>query len=159
MNRLLLPRGCRIVGWFAVPAGLVLAVIRFHYGIKLPLFNLKVPAIYSDYLEPRYFTLVTNHYSEEVAGALVLVGLICLAFSRQRDDGPWLMQVRLQAMLVATYLNTGFLLVSILFVFGIGFIDVLFLNLFSPLVIYLLVFVELRRRARRTRSGEGLATA
>lgn len=146
---LLLPSGCRIAGWIALLAGSILGVIRFHYGIKLHLFDLTVPAIHTSYLEPRYFTVITNHYSEEVAGALVLVGLVGLAFSRAADEGPRVMQVRTRALLAASYLNAFLLLISLLFVFGLGFIDILILNMFSPLVIYLLVFTQQLHRLRR----------
>ena len=137
---LLLPRKFRTAGWIILIPGVLLAIIRFYYGIKPAVFNFKSFAIYSSYIKTNYFTLIENHFSEEIAGVLILLGLIFIAFSKEEQETEELKGLRLKTFVLSIYINTLFLILSIIFVFGFGFLTVLNLNLFSTLLIYIVIF-------------------
>ena len=136
----LLPKSFSYAGWLFVILGIVSAVFRFHYGIKPEFLKIKVFAIYSSFLQSKYFSFITNNYSEEITGLLVLTGLLFIAFSKEKNDNEEIMLLRFRSLFLSVYINSMLLILSLLFVFGLGFVDVLVLNIFSLLVIYIIVF-------------------
>ena len=139
-NSILLPRGFRPVGIVFALAGVILLVIRFYYGIKPEFFNIKVFAIFSSYLESKYFEVVTNQMIEEIGGILVLTGLFLTAFSREREEEEWMNALRLRSFFITAYINAAFLILAILFTFGFGFVYMIILNLVLWLVLYIIFF-------------------
>lgn len=121
-------------------AGVILLVIRFYYGIKPEFFNIKVFAIFSSYLESKYFEVVTNQMIEEIGGILVLTGLFLTAFSREREEEEWMNALRLRSFFITAYINAAFLILAILFTFGFGFVYMIILNLVLWLVLYIIFF-------------------
>lgn len=136
----LLPKSFRPVGWLFVFLGIVFAVFRFHYGMKPEFLEIKVFAVYSSFLQTKYFTFITNNYSEEVVGLLLFIGLLFIAFSKEKDENEEVMLLRLRSLFLSVYINSVILILSLLFVFGLGFVKVLVLNMFSVFVIYIIVF-------------------
>ncbi len=136
----LLPKSFRYAGWLFVILGIVSAVFRFHYGIKPEFLEIKVFAIYSSFLQSKYFSFITNNYSEEITGLLVLTGLLFIAFSKEKNDNEEIMLMRFRSLFLSVYINSIILILSLLFIFGLGFVDVLVLNIFSLPVIYIIVF-------------------
>lgn len=136
----LLPKSFRYAGWLLVILGIVSAVFRFHYGIKPEFLEIKVFAIYSSFLQSKYFTFITNNISEEITGLLVLTGLLFIAFSKEKNDNEEIMLLRFRSLFLSVYINSIILILSLLFIFGLGFVDVLVLNIFSLPLIYIIVF-------------------
>ena len=84
----------------------------------------------------------------------MLAGLFFLAFSREKNESQAVAECRNKAMLWTFHANTAFLLLGVSLVYGIGFIHVLVLSMFSPFVIYLLLFrVALFRTGLRQASA------
>jgi hypothetical protein len=147
---LLLPRKLRVVGYLFTTLGIFLGIVRFYFGIKLKIFDIKVFAVYSKYFETNYFKIISNHFSEELTALLLLIGLFFIAFAKEKSEDNLLDQIRLKSLIITLYINTGFLIFSFLFIYGFVFINILVINLFSPLIIYTLVFNIVRIRSRRT---------
>jgi len=136
----LLPRCFRPLGVVLTGIGILLLIIRFYYGIKPELFNLKVFAIFSSYLESKYLEVVKNQMIEEFGGLPVLVGLFMIAFSKEKNENKNLNALRLKSFFIAAYLNTIFLIGAILFTYGFGFVYMMILNLILWFIIYLISF-------------------
>jgi len=139
-SSILLPRGFRPVGIVFALAGVILLLIRFYYGVKPELFNIKVFAVFSSYLESKYFEVVRNQMIEEFGGILLLTGLFLTAFSREREEEKWMDPLRLRSFFITAYINIVFLILAILFTFGFGFVYMIILNLLLWLVIYIITF-------------------
>jgi hypothetical protein len=137
---LLLPRGLRPMGIVFAGIGVILLIIRFYYGIKPELFNMKVFAIFSSYLEAKYFEVMKNQMIEEFGGILVLAGLFITAFTKEREEHEGLNTLRLRSLLITVYINTVFLILAIMFTFGFGFVYMMILNLILWLVLYIIIF-------------------
>jgi len=136
----LLPRIFRPLGIVFAGIGVVLLLIRFYYGIKPELFNSKVFAIFSSYLESKYFEIVKNQMIEEIGGLLVLIGLFMINFSKETSENEIMKGFRIKAFFITAYLNTFFLIVAILFTFGFGFVYMMTLNLILWFIIYQVSF-------------------
>jgi len=136
----LLPRGFRFVGLIFAGVGTFLGIMRFYFGVKPDLLDQKVFAVYSVYLKTRTMKIESNQLIEEIVGLLVILGLLMIAFAREKNETPQISAVRLKAFFISFYINAAFLIFSILFTFGLAFIYMTVLNLVLPLSIYIIVF-------------------
>jgi hypothetical protein len=142
------------VGIILTGAGIIFLIIRFYYGIKPEIFNLKAFAVLSSYLESRYFEVIKNQMIEEIGGVLLLTGLFMIIFSREKNENHDVGMIRLQAFLITAYINTFFLIISILFTFGFGFVYMLILNFVLGFIIYLISFrIMIYRVNRKQKDG------
>lgn len=124
--------------------GVLLAVLYtwFDFRLKIPIF-----AVYSAFLETRMFVTFRTNFSDELTLLTLLTGLALIAFSKEKNEVDGLDLIRLKAMFRAAMVNTAFLLLSALFIFGSGFVAVLVVNLFSFFIFYLLFFYSGKRKA------------
>jgi IS4 transposase len=86
---------------------------------------------------------------------LVLVGLFLIAFSRERVEDEQIIQLRLDSLRWAIYLNYAILLFSLVFTRGSDSNHVLLLNIWLPLLFFILRFQwVLYRLNRSSRSND-----
>ena len=145
----LFPRKYKVPGSILLLIGITLVVVRFYFGIKPKLFDVKVFSIYSKYFETSYFNVISNHISEELTALFLITGLLLLCFSKEKDENEFLNQIRLKSLILTFYINTGLILLSFIFIYGFVFINVIVLNLISPFIIYLITFNWLKYKFSR----------
>ena len=136
----LLSNRFRIPGFGLITAGLIMAVLRFYYGIKPAILDFKVFAISSSFFQTKNFAIINNNFSEEITALLLLSGLFFIAFSREKTETLDVQNIRLKSLLYATILNSLLLIASLFFVFGLSFVKVLVANMFSTLILYIILF-------------------
>jgi len=150
LKKLLLPSYCKIIGYILTITGIFCSYVRFGLGIKPAFLEVKVFAIYSSIFQARYFSPVYNNISEEICGVLLLSGLFLMTFSRERQEQNSLWRLRYRSMFLAVFINTLLLLFATLFFFGLGFLVMMTLHLFSLLLIYNIIFFIARIRSKRS---------
>jgi len=97
-------------------------------------------------METKMFETFTTNFADELIMILFVCGFGFIVFSKEKVEYQNLNYVRYKAIARAAVANNIFLLFSILFVYGSGFIAVLVLNLFSFSVFYLLIFYLLKKK-------------
>jgi fatty acid desaturase len=110
-------------------------------------------AIFSSYLENKLFVTFTTNVTDDLILLLLVSGFTLIVFSREKNEVENSDNLRFLAVGKALIWNTLFLILSILFVFGSGFIVVLVVNLFSLPLLYLLFFHRLRYLALKSKKG------
>jgi len=145
----LLPKGFRFAGVIFTSVGTILGIMRFYFGYKPDLLDQKVFAVYSVYLKTRTMKVESNQLIEEIVGLLVIFGLLMIAFAREKNETPQVSSIRLRAFFISFYLNTAFLIFSVLFTFGLAFIYMTVLNVVLPLSLYIIVFQILMVKERK----------
>jgi len=148
--KLLLPNKLRLYGWIVLLFGIILGFIRFYFGIKLELLNIKVFAVYSQYFETNYFKVIENHVSEELTALLLLVGLFLISFTKEKNENDFVSALRDKSLILTFYINISFVALSFLFVYGFAFINILVINVFSPFIIYVTIFKYFLYNAPKT---------
>lgn len=148
-RQFLLPHQFRMAGYLLLCAGTVLTVVRFYYGLKLAVFDLRVFAVYSSFLQTKCFTFIENNFTEEIAGLLLVLGFSCIVFSREKIENDAVALVRLRAFILSLYLYSVFLVLSLLFVFGIAFVKVMILETYLFYIVYIPTFAVLKYRNRK----------
>ena len=61
------------------------------------------------------FTIQTNNFTDELGGILLIIGLLLIAFSKEKDEDERISRVRLESLLWATLVNSILLIFCILF--------------------------------------------
>ncbi len=147
----MLPVRFRPLGFILIGIGLVLGFLRFNTGLKPEFLHQKVFAFFSLYLEPFYFKIIENQLLEEIAGLLLLFGLFFIAFSKEKEENIRNNSLRLKAFYISVYLDFLFLVTSMFFTFGLGFIYMMIIHSFLFLVAYSISFRVLLFRADKKR--------
>jgi hypothetical protein len=136
----LLPKGLRPLGFIFSATGVILAIIRFYFGYKPELLKRNVFAIYSYYLDSKFLHVIKNQLLEEVAGVLFVLGIFLIAFAKETVEDEKTNEIRLRAFFIAAYMNVLFILISLLFTFGMGFMYMVMINMVFGLIVYILSF-------------------
>ncbi len=134
MSKYLLPHRFRWTGWILLPAGLAGLILYqwFDFRIMIPVF-----AVFSSFLQTKYFAVVQTNAADEFILLLLLSGLLILSFTKEKNESDETEMIRFRALLLSFITNTAILVFSVLFFYGNGFMGILFLNLFSPFILYL----------------------
>lgn len=142
-GKYLLPHRFRWAGLACLVAGMAALVIYqwFDFRIMMPVF-----AVFSSFLQTKYFTVIQTNAADEIMLLLLLAGLFILSFTREKNESGDMDRIRARALALAFMTNTALLLFAVLFFYGNGFLGILFLNLFSPFIFYIGYRWWLRRK-------------
>lgn len=143
MRELLLPYRWKFAGVFFAFSGIVLAIFYLYFDLR---FTMPVFAVYSSFLETKSFTTFRTNFADDLILLLLLSGLALIVFSKEKVESEKLELIRFKALSKSLLVNTILLLLSVLFVYGSGFIGILILNLFTFPILYLIFFYFLKRK-------------
>ena len=143
MKNILLPFPFKFAGLFLTLSGLALAVLYLWFDFR---FTIPVFALFSSFVETKIFATFQTNFADELTMLLLVAGLGLVVFSKEKNETENLTLVRAKALAKANVANTIFLLFSIMFVYGSGFIGILILNLFSFSIFYLIFFYFLKHK-------------
>jgi len=144
-NIYLFPSKFKWFGTIILLPGIILAYLKLHLDIRWEFLNTKVFAIYSTYLESKYFSIIQNNLAEEISGVLIILGLTFISFSKIKDENEETLRIRLESLLEAVYINTILLILSFFLFYGIAFLKIMAINLVSLPIIFLIRFwIKLR---------------
>jgi Ni/Fe-hydrogenase subunit HybB-like protein len=122
-----------------------MAMLYYFFDFK---FRMPVFAVYSSFIETKMFAVFKTNFADELIMLLLISGLGLIVFSKEKYESQNLDAIRASALAKATILNIIFLLFSVLFIYGSGFITCLVLNLFTLPVFYLVFFYIMKRKKK-----------
>jgi hypothetical protein len=138
-TRLLFPHRCRLIGWLIfVPFALLgLAYLYAEFEVDwlvAPSLN-KLTRIVTGTSQTN-LTEVQN-LTDEVAGIGAIVGLLLIAFSKEKTEDEMSSLLRLEALQWSVYANYLVLTVAILVVYNEAFLNVMMYNMFTLLLVFI----------------------
>ncbi|MBQ0739534.1 hypothetical protein J9332_35040, partial [Aquimarina celericrescens] len=77
---------------------------------------------------------------DEFVELLLIIGGLCIAFSKHKNEDEFISKLRLDSLLWATYINYGVLIFSILFIYWLSFFYVLVANMITILLLFIIRF-------------------
>jgi hypothetical protein len=143
MKNLLLPYYFKLIGIFLLVTGIALAIFYIWFDFR---FTIPVFAVYSVFLETKIFETFRTNFADELTLLFLICGLGMIVFSRQKTEFAGLDLIRFKALSLAVITNTVFLLLSVIFVYGSGFMGILVINVISLFVFYLTFFFFIKRK-------------
>ena len=115
-------------------------LISISWGGKPEIFNIKVFAIVTTYLETRYFVISQTNILDELAAILFISGIALFSFSKEKNEKEHFEALRIKAFINAMYVTIAFWLTSFLFIYGMAIFIVSFLVFILFLIIYNIFF-------------------
>jgi len=143
MKNLLLPYYFKLIGVFLLVTGIALAIFYIWFDFR---FTIPVFAVYSVFLETKIFETFRTNFADELTLLFLICGLGMIVFSKQKTEFAELDLIRFKALSLAVITNTVFLLLSVIFVYGSGFMGILVFNVISLFVFYLILFFFIKRK-------------
>jgi hypothetical protein len=141
-SRFLFPYWCRYLGWSLVIAHVPMSIIGRANGMINPLDN------------PPTQSLFTGEHLFFICTSLVMaLGLFIVAFSREKIEDEQIWHVRLDSLRWAIYINYLVLIASLIFIYDTA--HILELNLWVPLIFFIIRFRWVIYRLNRSLSREG----
>jgi len=138
----LFPYWCRYLGWGLVIAHVPMSIIGRANGMINPLDN------------PPTESLFTGEHLFFICTSLVMaLGLFIVAFSREKIEDEQIWHVRLDSLRWAIYINYLVLIASLIFIYDTA--HILELNLWVPLIFFIIRFRWVIFRLNRSLSREG----
>lgn len=160
-TKLLLPNGFKCAGWWMIAIAAMLSIV---YSI--------VPEESLCHSLNDFRTLLgldrlptgPNNFSgfdaqsdlvNTLIGVLLVTGGVFVGFARMRDEDEYIGHLRYESLVVALYVNSALLVLSLVLVWGLPFLTVMVYNMFSTLAVFLVCFyVRLFLAKRRLRNEE-----
>lgn len=139
----MIPYRYKPVGVLLLLTGVFFSVIYFVHRVD---WSVPVFAIISSYMETGFFKVLNNNIFEELIMLSYLSGFMIIAFSNEKEENHLIRKIRAESWQKAVLINSLFLIASILFVYGTGFIGIVFANLVLVYAIYLVIFHTRRKR-------------
>ncbi|MBV5281392.1 MAG: hypothetical protein JZU53_03045 [Paludibacter sp.] len=139
----LFPARFQKFGWFLlVPFGLMFFLFAFGPdSIKerwpMPVFALVDEVLFQ---KTSWFNFTSNCVFDEVAFIGLIVSLLLIAFSKEKDEDEFISQIRLNSLVWALLINYVILILAELFIYGMPFLNVLYFNLIMILVLFVIKF-------------------
>jgi len=150
----LLPGSFRLPGFIIAIIGCILLLLRFYYHYQPSWLDTRVFAIFSIYVEAKYFSIIRNQVMEEVGAVLLFSGLVMMVLSRKKWETTEVDWLRLKAFKTTLFICTLYLLLSLLFVYGFGYVMAMLIFPVILFAAYVLVFewkYYKKKRLNRTR--------
>lgn len=133
MKTYLFPHKCKIIGFIILIVGLL-------FGF-----------IFNNYLEGKLMVDMSwamNSFphsgkvdlSLTITSCLLIIGGLLACFSKEKVEDEFIAKLRLSSLLWAVLINYLLLLIANFVVYGLDFLNVLFYNMFTPLIIFLIRF-------------------
>ena len=136
----LLPTRFKRIGWFLFFGGILLGIVYLIIEPEINFLNVTVFSIaeHSLFEQRRHFTFTENNILDEISVLLIIVGALFIAFSKERSEDEFIMKIRLDSLVWATYVNYTILLLAIIFVYDIAFLWVMVFNMFTLLIFFII---------------------
>ncbi len=132
-------------GFFSFLIGLVCSYINSFTQIRI---ESPVLAIYSGFMEQSFFAVTQTNLTDELAMIFLILGLLILIITKEKNETEHIISLRYKALIISFVINNILLVLSVLLVYGTGFIGVLIAGLFSQAIIYIISFTILKIRNR-----------
>jgi hypothetical protein len=142
-TRFLFPNQFKNFGWLlfipSVLATLIISALNISTNEYL---NISVFSIYQDSIGeiPGFFKFIKNSIVDEILTIGIIVGGILVGFSKLKEEDEMISKIRYESLVWATYLNYAIILFFTLFIFGLPYLNVLFYNMFTLLLFFIIRF-------------------
>lgn len=138
----LFPHRFRFIGWLIFVPSAVLGLANMYVDFKL---GWLVATVLNSSITIDVGTSVANldevqNLTDEFAAIGIIIGLLLIAFSREKVEDEMIGQLRLEALQWSVYANYIVLAIAIIAVYDTAFFSVMIYNMFTVLIVFILRF-------------------
>ena len=135
---LLLPSRFKTIGWFILIPATIAGIFLMATEYEANWLTTKVFAIFNDDLffgnnesfgVRNNFTVITTDVTNTLVGILFIIGGIMVSFAKEKREDEFIANLRLTSLMWSVWVNYALLLLSLIFVWGLAFFNVMVYNL------------------------------
>ena len=156
-TKYLLPNRAKIWGWaIAIPA-FVLMFLRLEFDFEFHFLDYTTQKNgHMTFDNGWLFNVENNNFTDEIGGILLIIGLLLIAFSKEKDEDERIGQLRLESLLWATLINSILIGLSIILFYNDLFLKIMAYNVCSTLILFdvkfnLTLYLERKRNDRNSK--------
>jgi len=156
-TKFLLPNRFKYVGWAIALPALILMVLSLHYEFAFQFLHYQSPKG-GQFMSDNDFlwNIHDENFTNEIGSLILISGLLMIAFSREKDEDERIAKLRLESLLWAVLVNSILIMLSIVFIYGVDFLNVMVYNICTPLILFIARFNLLRYFERKEINKENL---
>ena len=139
----LFPNSFKKIGWILFVPSILLTILFSILGTDIDSYlNVTIFAIYQETIgqKPSFFCMIENSILDEILTFGMIVGGILIGFSKLKSEDEYISKIRYESLVWATYLNYGLILFFTAFIFGMPYLNVLFHNMFTLILFFIIRF-------------------
>lgn len=155
-NFRLLPNRYKTLGWYLLIPAILVGVVLTLSDYDTFTINSKVFAIYNEEIfnGSQFFQFTDVDITPTLIGLFFIIGALLVAFSKEKHEDEYISSLRLTSLQWAILVNYVLLFISFLFIYGLGFINVMVYNMFTVLIIFIARFNYVIHISKKTASNE-----
>ena len=139
--KFLFPNKFRVLGWILAIPSFILMVFNLNYDFMFHFLDYQKKGTHKIFVDNSFlFNLDVNNFTDELGGILLITGLLLVAFSKEKIEDERTIKIRLESLLWAVYINSAFLILSIIFFYGELFLKIMAYNICTPLILFILKY-------------------
>lgn len=145
MKPFLFPNRLKRIGWFITIPSIIIGIVYFFSGTELNAswLDVTVPrwlVITDGFLGTRTGSTVTLNLTDELLTIALTVGLMLIAFSKEKIEDEFIAKTRLESLQWGVCLNTLLLIIGTLLFYDGYYFNVMIFNMFTPLIFFVIRF-------------------
>ncbi|MDU8887201.1 hypothetical protein RXV94_13600 [Yeosuana sp. MJ-SS3] len=147
----LLPNKYKILGWVLFTIGLAFGIFLLLNEYESDLLNAKVLAIYYEGIfdsQDGFFKIINNNIVDELATICIIIGGLIVGFTKEKIEDEFIYKLRKDSLVWAIIVNYLILIFTIVFIYNMTFFHVLVLNMFTPLIFFIIRFNFLKFKSQ-----------
>ena len=140
LKQILLPNRFKLVGWILLVPSTILGFMLMLSDLESKLkINSKVFALYNDEImgSGRHTGIISTDITNTLVGVFFILGAMMVGFSKEKKEDEYVANLRLTSLMWAVWVNYVLLLLSFIFIYGMGFFHVMIYNMFTVLIIFI----------------------
>ena len=143
----LMPYKFKTLGWILFIIGIIGGILIYITDFEpTEMLKIKVLSIYDDQIfkESGFFKIRENGVLDELISVCIIIGGFLVGFTKEKIEDEFIYKLRKDSLVWALIVNYSILLLAILFVYDMTFLHILFFNMFTPLVFFVIRFSVLK---------------
>lgn len=140
-SKFLLPNKLKYVGWIITIPAFVLMLLNLQYGFTFHFLDYAVKGLQKiSFDNGLLFNIQFNNFTDEIGSLLLIIGLLLIAFSKEKDEDERISQLRLESLLWAVFINSVFIILSIILFYSELFLKIMAYNICTTLILFIIRF-------------------
>lgn len=143
-NGLLLPHRLKVWGWILTIPSLVTGIwfMAENSAAEYDLFDFEILAVVGEGEDgffggdPALFVWMNNNLLDELVGALLMIGLLLLCFTREKTEDEYIARIRSESFQWAVFVQMVLYLVALLTIYGLPFWTFMLINLYLLPIVF-----------------------
>lgn len=147
----LLPNKYKVLGWILLLIGLAIGLCFYTTIIDGNKLETNVLSFYNNDTffsdQTGFFKIIKNGVLDEIVAVCIISGGLLVVFTKEKIEDEFSFQLRKESLVWAIIVNYIILLFTIIFIYNMTFFNVLIINMFTPLLFFIIRFNFLKFRS------------